>query len=240
MLRYVAAQKQEDANPDRYVFYALHFAVVLLTLGPDMHSATTTTTGKRKLSALLDAQVEAAGIPLCASSFDANEKGSHVKEGVTKRKLFLSPGQLRRRLKKQLRRPLTYCVIIPTTEGEKRIPLKEFIMQYRPCTLIVDPRGGIHIGYWAEGLFDETALGTLALAVETLRSALFPIENRRNSDPHFGLMRTMSPTPFLLRGSEDTAVSDFIASILAPILNPVRTYLPLFNSYSLIINRLPQ
>jgi len=83
--------------------------------------------------------------------------------------------------------------------------------------------GGIHIGYWADGLFNETALGTLALAVETLRSALFPIENRRNSDPHFGLMRTMSPTPFLLRGSEDTAVSDFIASILAPILNPVCT-----------------
>jgi len=103
---------------------------VLLTLGTDMHSATTTTTGKRKLSVLLDAQVKAAGIPLCASSFDANEKGSHVKEGVTKRRLFLSPGQLRRRLRKQLWRPLTYCVIIPTTEGEKRIPLKDFIMQY--------------------------------------------------------------------------------------------------------------
>ena len=186
---------------------------------------------KRKLRPF-DAQVNRTEVPCCVSSFVAQDNREHIEERAIKRKRTFSPGKQRRWLVMRLKRPLSYCIIIPTTPRELRIPRKEFLIEDTPCTHVVDPRGGIQIAHWSQGIFSEQGLTILASAMQRLHHNLpRGHKNRCNNEPYFGLMRTMSPSPFLLRGSTDEAVTTFISSIYESILAPVRVFLPFYFSF---------
>lgn len=149
---------------------------------------------------------------------DRKEKGTIQK--------CLTPGQLRRRNKRQQRKPLIHAVVIPFTKGEFRLQQQAYTISHR-YTHVIDHHRGIHIAHWPKGVFSSHELEKLSKAALVLRAQLPTQANRRNSDPHLGYMCTMSPAIYLTRHSLHPAVDKFllaISSLLDKVFSLVSFY----------------
>jgi len=122
--------------------------------------------------------------------------------------------------------------VIAATKGETRIPQSQEIITQSHAQ-IIDRRNGFHGAYME--LFNEPELASLESAADCLRAAIPPSKNRRDSNNHFGRMRTMNKENFLLKDSNSQPVLDFINAISIPILAKVTFLLHKSYSFNLIL-----